>query len=219
MGNLIQKITGFNKCRYQNGNILAILIYYYKFKEKIYNRFFLGQKNIHIDPSSRVLGLKCINIGKEFHAGKDFWLEAVMEYNGKKLSPQIIIGDNVSFSDFGHVGATNYIKIGNNVLFGSKCYITDHNHGIYKGHYQSPVDIFPIERDLTTDGFVIVEDNVWIGDNVVIIPNVKIGYGAIIGANSVVTKDVPPYTICVGIPARPIKKWDFEKNIWVKIIK
>ena len=105
MGNLLQKFDGFKECSYQNGKRIALFIYYRRFKEKIYNRFFLGRKDFHIDPSSQILGMKYIKIGKDFRAGKHFWIGAISEHNGKNFLPKIIIGDNVSFSDFGHVGA------------------------------------------------------------------------------------------------------------------
>ena len=216
MENLLQKLDGFKECSYQNGKRIALFIYYRRFKEKIYNRFFLGRKDFHIDPSSQILGLKYKKIGKNFSAGKHFWIEAVLEYNGKNFSPEIIIGDNVSFSDFGHVGATNCVKIGNNVLFGSKCYVTDHNHGIYRGTNISNPEVPPAKRSLTVDQKVVIEDNVWVGDGVTILPGVTVGRCSIIGTNAVVTKDIPPYTICIGMPAKPIKKWNFEKAVWVK---
>lgn len=219
MRSLTKNVNGFKKCGKQNGKMLAFSIYYRRLKEKIFNRIFLGRKDLQIDPSSRILGLKYIKIGKNFHAGKDFWLEAVMEYNGAKLSPQIIIGDNVSFSDFGHIGATHYIKIGNNVLFGSKCYITDHNHGIYSGDsiIQSDPKELPMQRILSCNEKVIIEDNVWIGDSVAVLPGVRIGEGAIIGTNSVITKDIPPYSIAIGSPAKTIKQWNFVSKKWEKI--
>lgn len=218
MGNLTKKVNRFKKCGKQNGKMLAFSIYYRRLKEKIFNRFVLGRKDLQINPSSRILGLKYIKIGKNFHTGKDFWLEAVVEYNGTKFSPQIIIGDNVSFSDFGHIGATHYVKIGNNVLFGSKCYITDHNHGIYHGNNSSNPEVSPIMRQLTIDQKVIIEDNVWIGDNVVVLPGVTIGRGSIVAANAVVSKDIPAYSIAVGIPAKIIKRWNEHQNQWVKVV-
>lgn len=209
------KISRLEKCIRQNGEKLAFLIYYRKIKEKIYNNLILGRKDLHIDPSSRILGWKYIKIGRNFQAGKGFYLEAVSEYNGINLSPKIIIGNDVSFTDFGHVGATNCIEIGNNVLFGSKCYITDHNHGLYDKENGSDPNVPPRERNLTIDESVIIEDNVWIGDSVTILPGVKIGKCSIVGSNAVVTKDIPPYTICVGMPARPIKEWDIKNKVWV----
>ncbi|MCQ5314902.1 hypothetical protein NE661_11700, partial [Megasphaera massiliensis] len=64
---------------------------------------------------------------------------------------------------------------------------------------------------------VVIEDHVWVGDNVVILHNVKIGYGSIIGANSVVTKDIPPCSIAVGAPNKVIKTWNNITNIWENV--
>lgn len=154
-------------------------------------------------------------IGKHFRSGKHLWLEAVTDYGGQKLHPTIVIKDNVSLNDFNHIGAVNYVEIGNHVLFGSKCYVTDHNHGIYSGDEgQSDPDIPPAGRPLTSDKKVIIEDNVWLGDNVTVLPGVTIGKGSIIGSNAVVSKSIPPYSIAVGIPARVIKQWNPENQSW-----
>lgn len=166
-----------------------------------------------INTSGYIRGRKYISIGKNFCAGKFFRLEAIETLT--QNSPRIVIKDNVSFSDFNHIGATNYIEIGNHVLFGSKCYVTDHNHGIYSGDgEQSNPDIPPAERPLTGDKKVIIEDNVWLGDNVTVLPGVTIGKGSIIGSNAVVSKSIPPYSIAVGIPARVIKQWKSENQKW-----
>jgi len=59
-------------------------------------------------------------------------------------------------------------------------------------------------------GKIVIEDDAWIGAGAIILPNVTIGEGAIVGSGAVVTKDVPPYTVVVGVPARPIKKINLE---------
>ena len=64
---------------------------------------------------------------------------------------------------------------------------------------------------------MIIEDNVWLGDNVTVLPGVTIGRGSIIGSNAVVSKSIPPYSIAVGIPARVIKRWDEETKSWRKV--
>ena len=212
-----RKVYNFRKCIRNNGITLALIIYYRKILNKAYNYLVLGRLDTHVDSRAKILGLKNIKIGKNFSSARGLWLEAVSEYNGQIINPQIIIGDNVSFSEFNHVGATSYIEIGNNVLFGSKCYVTDHNHGVYKGDIQSSVNIPPANRDLTVGSSVVIEDHVWVGDNVVILPNVKIGYGSIIGANSVVTKDVPPCSIAVGAPIKVIKTWNNITNKWENV--
>lgn len=124
---------------------------------KIYYFYTFHQIRGGIDISSKILGKKYLHVGKNFCSGKHLWLEAVTEYNGQHFQPMLIIKDNVSFSDFNHIGAVNYVEIGNNVLFGSKCYVTDHNHGIYSGdNEQSDPDIPPVQRMLTCDKKVII---------------------------------------------------------------
>ena len=66
------------------------------------------------------------------------------------------------------------------------------------------MNVQPRLRQLVSKGEVIIEDNVWIGNNVCILGGVRIGMGSIIGANTVVTKDIPPYSIAAGVPAKII---------------
>ena len=92
---------------------------------------------------------------------------------------------------FGRCGIT----IGNGVFIGPKVNLITINH-----------DTDPENRSATYGNPIVIEDKVWIGINSTVLPGVRIGYGSIIGANSVVTKDVPPMTIVAGNPARVIKK-------------
>ena len=182
---------------------------------KIFSIIIFKRLGISLDISSKIIGKQYIQFGKGVSAGKYLWIEAISGYQNKKFIPQIVIKDNVSISDFCHIGAVNYIEIGNNVLFGSKVYVTDHNHGIYSEHNfgQSDPEEIPICRALTGHK-VIIEDNVWLGDNVVVLPGVTIGRGCIIGAGAVVTKSVPAYSIAVGVPARVVKMWNVMHGRW-----
>jgi lipopolysaccharide O-acetyltransferase len=74
----------------------------------------------------------------------------------------------------------------------------------------------PGDRKLSTKP-VRIEDNVWIGEYVTVLAGVTIGKGSIIGALSVVTSNIPPYAIAVGIPAKVIKIYNEEKKIWEKV--
>lgn len=89
-------------------------------------------------------------------------------------------------------------------MFGKYVTVTDNSHG----HNDSleELDTAPLLRPVYSKGPVIIEDNVWIGDKAIILPNVTIGKGSIIGAGAVVTKDIPPYCIAVGNPAKVIRK-------------
>jgi len=192
------------------------LVYSYLYKY----RFAKCGNNLILTRPFKIHGFSHIYIGKNFTAGRNLWLDAITCHNNQNFDPQIEIKDNVSLGNEVHIACTNRIKIGNNVLIGSYVIITDHNHGYYDSFHfakhESP-DIPPVKRKLTDDGYVEIGDNVWIGDKVSILPYSKIGNGTIIGSNSIVKGEIPPFTIAVGIPAKVIKKYDFNKKMWVKI--
>lgn len=73
--------------------------------------------------------LSTVYIGNYFRAGDGLWLATYPNYAGNRCSPKVLIGNNVSFSRYCHVGAINHIEIGDNTLIGSNVLITDHAHG------------------------------------------------------------------------------------------
>lgn len=122
-------------------------------------------------------------------------------------APILEIGTNCEFGSSNHITCSNKIKIGNNCLTGKWVTITDNGHG------QTNIDDMtqsPLIRRIISKGPVVIEDNVWIGDKATILPNVHIGEGAIIGANSVVSINVPSYAIVAGNPAKVIKQINVE---------
>lgn len=129
----------------------------------------------------------------------------------------LFIGNNCEMGDNVHIVASQKVIIGNNVLLAARVFISDTNHGNYSGLEQDSPTTPPNYRSLTCKT-VEIGDDVWIGENVVILPGVKIGRGAIVGANSVVTKDVAPETIVAGTPARLLKSYDKELKKWCKVI-
>ncbi len=172
-------------------------------------------------PSARIIrfpfdvrGKRHIQWGKRLTTGKGCRIEAIPQGISKVT---LTIGDDVQLNDYVHITAMESVSIGNNVLLASKIYISDCTHGSYSGGADdSDPTTPPIKRAYTCKP-VVVEDNVWIGEFVSILPGVTIGVGSIIGANSVVTKNIPPYVIAVGAPALPIKKYNFETKKWEKI--
>lgn len=115
----------------------------------------------------------------------------------------MIIGDGSSLNYYCHIGAIDKIVIGDNVMIGSYVLITDHAHGkMTKEDLDIPVN----QRRLFSKGPVIIDDNVWIGEHACIMPGVHIGRCSVIGANAVVTHDVPPYSMVAGCPAKVIKQ-------------
>lgn len=147
-------------------------------------------------------GMQYIHIQEKTIFGYGCILTAWNKYGNQKFSPNIKIGKDCHFGEYNHITAINSISIGDGVLTGRWVTITDNAHG--KSTYED-LCIKPHLRDLYSKGPVIIEDNVWIGDKVSIMPNVKIGKASIIAANSVVTKDVPPFSVVAGTPATIIK--------------
>jgi acetyltransferase-like isoleucine patch superfamily enzyme len=168
-----------------------------------------------LGPRCHIRGLKHIRVGVNFQAAEGLWLEAITDYAGEKYDPQLTIGNDVAVSRWSHIAAAYRVEIGDGVLIGSRVIITDHNHGQYDGSSVTP-QIPPIVRSLSGKK-VKIERNVWLGDGVVVAPGSEICEGAVIGANSVVTGMIPAFTIAVGAPARPVKRYDFDLKEWVRI--
>ena len=167
--------------------------------------------------TSRIVGVPCIRIGARFQAGRYLWIEAVQSFNEQHFEPSIVFGDDINVSDLVHIAAISSVVIGNGVLIGSKVIVTDHNHGVYSGagEHSSPQER-PNRRALA-GAPVRIGDRAFLGDNVVVLPGSTIGEGAIVGANSTVSGEIPPATIAVGNPARPVRRYDPVACRWLPL--
>lgn len=175
----------------------------------LYSKSFFGFKIRVFKGFPLLLNRKLIFFGDGFTAGKDFRCEVVNE------TGVIRFGKNVKVNDYVHIGASDSIKIGDNVLIGSRVTIVDHDHGKYLGFAQSSPQEAPDKRELISQSIKICE-NCWIGEGVVILKGVTIPAGTIVGANSVVTKSPNKACILGGIPARVLKVYDDESCSWIK---
>lgn len=174
------------------------------FKVLMYSTWLKGEfrvsGSLFIDPPITLKNPKSINLGNGNKFGSGCVLTAWDSNSGKGV---IVIGNNCNFGDHNHLTSIDSIIIGDNVLTGRWVTITDNNHGETN---KESLCLSPLSRPLTSKGPVIIEDNVWIGDKATILSGVHIGRGAVVAANSVVTKDVPPLCVVAGIPAKIIKK-------------
>lgn len=157
-----------------------------------------------IEPfTTEIVGKKNISIGNDSCLGKGIVMTAVENFKGQCYNPTIIVGDNVSIGNYSHITAIDRIIIRDGVLTGQFVTITDNSHGIPD---LSDANTAPTFRNLSSKGPVIIEENVWIGEKASIMPGVTVGRGSVVAANAVVTKDVPPYSLVAGVPAKIIKQ-------------
>ncbi len=147
---------------------------------------------------TRIRGYKNMKIGKGFTTGQYCRIEAGNNSDGIET---LIIGDYVQINDRCHIAAIDNVRISANVLIASNVFISDHDHG---GFNLEDLKVPPSKRGLISAP-VIIEENVWVGENVVILKGVTIGRGSIIAASCVVTKNVPPFSLLAGVPGRIIK--------------
>lgn len=168
-------------------------------------RFHSVGNNAKIGLNFSVVGASSIIIGENFNGGDNISLWAWEKYDGKSRlqKPCLIIEDNVTITNNCVVTCANKIQVGEGTLLGKGTFITDNSHG--KNKELDELKIQPGKRELYSKGPVNIGKNVWTGTNVCIMPGVSIGNGAIIGANSVVTHDIPEAAVAVGAPARVVK--------------
>jgi acetyltransferase-like isoleucine patch superfamily enzyme len=130
----------------------------------------------------------------------------------QRFEPTIVIGNRVTATAGLTLGSHSKITIEDDVLLAANVHLTDGLHGFE--HADEPYKYQPIFRIAP----IVIKRGCWIGQNVVILPGVTIGELSIIGANSVVTHDIPARSIAVGAPARVIKSWDEAVRRWVTVL-
>jgi acetyltransferase-like isoleucine patch superfamily enzyme len=130
--------------------------------------------------------------------------------NGNKI-PRLRIGDNCCIGANFFVACINKIEIQDNVLISDRVFISDHFH-----NYEN-INIPVINQELIPKGKVLIKKGSFIGINSVIMPGVTIGKNSVVGASSVVTKDVPDYSVVTGNPARIIKRYSHTFKKWLNI--
>ena len=179
--------------------IIFILFYSSSFKK-------FGKKSTLVFPF-RINGAKYISIGKKVHINEGAWMLA---HENTDKAPVIKIGSGSYIGRFVHIVAVNEIKIKDNVAMADKVYISDNTH-----NYED-VNTLMKDQDILDNGPVVIGENTWIGENACIM-GASIGKHCVIGVNSVVTKDIPDYSIAVGSPAKVIRQYNLATQKWEKV--
>ena len=166
-------------------------------------------KNISIAPGCDIRGIDRMQFGKGVVIQKDCWLN--IAFQNPEVGPMIVIGEGTNIGRRSTVSAANRIVIGRHVLIAPNVFITDTHHAYQK------VGIPVMQQGITThQDRVSIGDESWIGINSVVMGNVKVGRHCVIGANSVVNRDIPDYSVAAGNPARVVKTLDVRTGRWAE---
>ena len=152
-----------------------------------------------------IWGGRFIEIGDNVSIFRDARFEAFPPEGG---GSSIVIGDGTMIHPGIHIGAAERVEIGRKVLIAAGCYITDHDHD-----WSDPFDP-PIENCRLNIARTTIGDYTWLGERVMVLKGVNIGERCIIGAGSLVTKDIPDLSVAIGSPARVVKTWDMKRGEW-----
>lgn len=180
-------------------------------------------KNLRIELPRRIFEAHCFHFGDDVQIGPGALLVAqtyypteTMQYPGRdypiqRFEPRITIGHRVTSTAGLTLAAMHAITIEDDVMLAGNVLISDGSHGF--DHVDDPYKYQPMSRIAA----VTIKRGCWLGQNVVVMPGVTIGEMSIIGANSVVTQDIPPRCVAVGAPARVVKRWDPVLRAWRRI--
>lgn len=169
----------------------------------------------HFGPKSEIIRPLKVN-GKGIYIGSRVciqyksWIEANPLTGEPKA--ELIIGNGCAIGHFNEIYATKSIVIEDNVLTADRVYISDNLHG-----YENP-EIPVIKQPIKQNGTVRIGEGSWLGAGACVI-GANIGKHCVIGANAVVTHDIPDYSVAVGIPAKVIKKYNFNTSKWENVNK
>ena len=152
-----------------------------------------------------------LHFGKEITIGKYSYFLPLKNFAGVEYTPKITIGDGCWIGIRNSFACIKSIEIGKDVLFAGYVHITDHSHGFE--NIDEPI----MKQPLISKGGVVIEDQCWLGFGCEILSGVHIGKHSVVAAHAVVTKDVPPYSVVAGNPARIIKRYDLESKKWESV--
>lgn len=155
-----------------------------------------GERSV-LQPPIRLASEERISIGSGVYVGSGSWLHVL---GASTDGVALVIGDRTSIAGQCVLSAALRVELGCDVLLARNVYIADHSHRF------DDVGVPVLQQGIAKLSPVTICDGAWLGQNVVVCPGVRIGRGAVIGANSVVKDDVPDYSVAVGAPARVVRE-------------
>jgi len=193
-------------------NLISIKNWFRKQVTRVHSRLIAGSfKAYHpsrVHPSALIYNPQHISL-LGAAVGRGVWLYAIVgDTAGNTYSPELIIGNGCQIGDYCHITCATRLDIGENVLMGQGVFIADSNH------------VFSdISRPVFTQGLrakpISIGAGSWLGNHAAVV-GCSIGRNCVVGANSVVTRDVPDYCVVAGAPARIIKRYDAQSGEWLR---
>jgi lipopolysaccharide O-acetyltransferase len=168
-------------------------------------RFASFGKGSFVQRPRTIFGAERVALGNRVQI---WWGSRIDAVPGGGDGPVVTIGDGTEIQPNVHIAAAEGVVIGHHVLIASGVYITDHDHDI------SDPDNDVVHNHTLVTSPVRIGDFVWLGERAMVLKGVSVGDHSVIGAGSVVTRDVPAYAIAAGVPARVIRQFDRETRTW-----
>jgi acetyltransferase-like isoleucine patch superfamily enzyme len=182
---------------------------FYRTLFKKYEKNIIIGKNVYLSQPGKISLGSNVVIGISTHLDVKGGAEAEVKLQDKvsighgtiirsRLDAKINIGYNTAIGDYTHISAGSNVDIGDNVLGAP-------NLNISAGSHRYDRTDIPIRNQPGFSLGVVIEDNVWLGSSVQVLDGIRIGRDSIIGSGSVVTRDIPPWSIAFGVPARVVE--------------
>lgn len=186
----------------------------YLFMARVYlYNFFNARRFRRLGPRAYVVkplrlnGTQYMSLGRDVRVQTFSWLIAIKL---DEHDPELTIGDGCALGDFNHIAAVRRVVFGKNVLTANGVYVSDNLHRFED--IRTPI----MDQPVRFKAEVHIGDGTWLGENVCVI-GARIGRNCVIGANSVVTKDIPDYCVAVGSPAQVIRRFNLESEKWENV--
>lgn len=164
--------------------------------------------NTYIDHTVQVLRWSCTRVGKNTIISENSLININHCFDGR---PSLTIGD------FCFIGRRNFFTTGESIEVKNYCMTGVDCHFLGSGHILSNPFIPYISSGTTNNNRIVIGANCWLGASVTVLGNVSIGHGSIIGANSLVMSNIPPFSVAIGNPAKVVKRFDVEFGQWVNV--
>jgi|SRR5580704_6984507 acetyltransferase-like isoleucine patch superfamily enzyme len=209
---MVEKLNRFWRAPFLN-KVHSLSTLYFKAKGIVFYRLVFKQfgRGSCIRKPLLILNSDFISIGERVSIREGARLEVVR--SSYRRTPHLVIENDTNIEQNVHIVCHSRVRIGSNVSITGNCSIVDVTHPF--SDINDPRKIGARIGD--EDSFVEIGDRSFIGFGSVILPNVRIGTHVVIGANSVVTHDVPDYSVAGGVPAVVLKRYDFTKQVWLKV--